>query len=248
MTWLVTGGSSGIGAALTTELLDAGQDVLVWDTVAPQDERAYYRPVDLIAPNDIEEAAQGITAPVHTVVHCAGVLLSSGVASPNLVEHLRIEYELHVVALARIVQATLASLVETGGSVVALASAAMSVIYPASAAYGCSKAAVERLVKQLAVELGPSGVRANTVAPGAVATPMTARIWADSERAAERRSRIPLRRQAEPAEVVKVIRFLASDEARYITGETVWVDGGARHWVSAGSPAREQKSATPETR
>lgn len=243
MAWLVTGGSSGIGAALTGELLGAGEDVVVWDRVAPGDGRAAYQLVDLTAPHGVEDAASKLEAPVSTVVHCAGLLLSSGVTSPDLVGHMRLEYELHVVALARVVQATLASLIETQGSVIGLASAAMSVVYPASAAYGCSKAAVERLIQQLAVELGPSGVRANAVAPGAVDTPMTARVWADRERAARRRASIPLGRRADPDEVVKVIRFLASDDARYITGETVWVDGGARHGMLAAREGHGPASA-----
>lgn len=243
MAWLVTGGSSGIGAALTGELLLAGEDVIVWDRVAPGDDRATYQLVELTAPHSVEEAAGKLEVPVTTVVHCAGMLLNSTVTNPDLVAHLRTEYELHVVALARIVQATLTSLVETGGSVIGLASAAMSVVYPGSAAYGCSKAAVERFIQQLAVELGPLGVRANAVAPGAVDTPMTARAWADRERAARRRAGIPLGRRADPDEVVSVIRFLASDDARYITGETVWVDGGARHGMLVAREGRSSASA-----
>jgi NAD(P)-dependent dehydrogenase (short-subunit alcohol dehydrogenase family) len=83
-------------------------------------------------------------------------------------------------------------------------------------------------VRQLAVELGHLGIRVNGVSPGAIATEMTRTAWEDPAVAAERMRPIALRSRAEPRAVSDTIRFLASDAARYITGATVWVDGGLR--------------------
>ena len=111
------------------------------------------------------------------------------------------------------------------GAVVNLSSAAATTRSPGLALYPASKAAVEVLTKQLAVELGPSGVRVNAVAPGMVVTEGTAPSYEGDRR--ERRARfVPLRRVGEPADIAEVIAYLASDASRYVTGQVVYVDGG----------------------
>ncbi len=92
--------------------------------------------------------------------------------------------------------------------------------------YGATKAALTQLSKGLAVELGPHGVRVNTVAPGYVATPMTADVLGQEAFRARVLSRIPLQRLADGDDIADVVVFLVSDAARYITGVVLPVDGG----------------------
>jgi len=117
----------------------------------------------------------------------------------------------------------------TGGSVVAVSSVSGLASAPFHAPYGAAKAGLMSLTRSLAIELAPAGVRVNCVAPGAVATPRVAGRMADAEESAARtpRSRAPLGRMGEPDEIAKVVVFLASDLASYVSGQTIVVDGAA---------------------
>ncbi len=230
--WVVTGGASGIGAQLVRELIDAGEAVMVWDLARPSpDSSADYVAVDLSVPGSVEAVAAKVKGPVRAFVHCAGVPAPTSVTHANAAEQLRFAFEVHVVSFVAAVRALADQLEEGEGSIVAVASMAMDVITPATLAYGVTKAALRRAIDQLAVELGGRGIRVNGVAPGAIATPMTNDAWSNEAYARERRSFIPLSRQGQPASVSSLIRFLASDAADYITGETIYVDGGMRHGI-----------------
>jgi 3-oxoacyl-[acyl-carrier protein] reductase len=108
------------------------------------------------------------------------------------------------------------------GSIVNLASISAEIAFTNSAAYCASKAAVAALTRCTALEYGPQGIRCNAMAPGIIDTSMLpdpegAKLWAD---------RIPLRRLGLPEDVADLALYLASDESRYITGDTIRVDGG----------------------
>lgn len=117
---------------------------------------------------------------------------------------------------------------ERGGAIVSLASISATIAFTESAHYCAAKAGVMALTRCLALEYGPRGIRANALAPGIVATPMTQHIHGDPRELAAWIRRIPLRRLGQPREVADGALFLASDEASYITGETLFIDGG---WV-----------------
>lgn len=112
------------------------------------------------------------------------------------------------------------------GSIVTVASAAALTPLAEHYAYSATKAGLVMATKVLALELGPHGVRANSVCPTVVLTDMGRRVWGDEEKAAPLMGRIPLRRFAEPQEVSDAIVWLASDAASMISGVDLPIDGG----------------------
>ena len=121
-----------------------------------------------------------------------------------------------------------------GGSIVNIASILAHRVGSGRAEYGTSKAALEHLTRHMAVEWGSEGVRVNAVAPGFTETEMTADLVADDAGRRRVLEGIPLGRLARPEEIASAILFLLSDEASYVTGSTLVVDGGA---VALGIPA-----------
>lgn len=112
------------------------------------------------------------------------------------------------------------------GSIVAVGSMSGSNAHANLGAYGPSKAAVIMLARVLAQEMGPDGIRVNTVSPGMVRTGMTAAVYADERLAAERSALVPLGRVATAEDIADVIAFLLGSDARYVTGHDLVVDGG----------------------
>ena len=114
----------------------------------------------------------------------------------------------------------------TGGAMVSIASVSALSSAPLHGAYGAAKAGLIALTKTLAIELASANIRVNSVAPGVVATPRLLAMTTP-ERRAESAAAVPLGRLAEPEEIARVVAFLASDLASYISGQTLVVDGGA---------------------
>ena len=112
-----------------------------------------------------------------------------------------------------------------GGTMVFVASVSGITAAPLHAAYGAAKAGLMALVKSAAVELGPSNIRVNAVAPGVVWTPRVSAYLGDQGRARNSEN-APLRRVALPEDIASALLFLASDLAGYVTGQTLVVDGG----------------------
>ena len=115
---------------------------------------------------------------------------------------------------------------ESGGAIVSVSSIYGQIGAGERAGYAATKAGVEGLTRALAAELGPDGVRANAVAPGFIWTPMTEPYRGDDEARERFRAQTALDRLGDPEDVAGVVGFLASDEAAFVTGETVLVDGG----------------------
>jgi len=114
----------------------------------------------------------------------------------------------------------------SGGAIVAVGSMSGTHVHAGLGAYGPSKAAVIMLVRVLAQEFGPDGIRVNAVSPGMTRTGMTARVYADPRVAAERDALVPLGRVATPDDMAAAIAFLLSPDARYVNGHDLIVDGG----------------------
>ncbi|MCL5053124.1 SDR family NAD(P)-dependent oxidoreductase [Ferrimicrobium acidiphilum] len=117
-----------------------------------------------------------------------------------------------------------------GGSIIAFSSIRAQVVEPGQAVYAATKAGVLQMLKVLAAELGPQGVRANAIAPGVVETPLTEQIKSNTSWYEAYRDKTMLGRWAQPSEMVGAVVFLASAASSYVTGSYLVVDGG---WLAA---------------
>lgn len=117
---------------------------------------------------------------------------------------------------------------KTEGVIVNTASVTSDIISASTAAYSASKGGVKQLTKVMALDLAPYGIRVNAFAPGSTVTRMTERTRANKEKMAFFMSQWAIKRPAEPEEQASVALFLASNDSSYMTGETVYVDGGWR--------------------
>ena len=128
----------------------------------------------------------------------------------------------------RLAQVVAADLIRRGapGAIVNVSSISAASGFADHAAYCASKGGLDAMTRVLAVELGPHGIRANTVNPGVTLTPMARQAWSDADKSAAMLRRVPLGRFAEPHDVAGVISFLLSDDAAMLTGISLDIDGG----------------------
>jgi meso-butanediol dehydrogenase / (S,S)-butanediol dehydrogenase / diacetyl reductase len=220
---LVTGGGTGIGAAITRRLQREGVRVTpMGRREAPLKEVSeHYVVGDVTSVADCRRAIDA-AGPVDILVHNAGAWRTGWdeVVAVNLTAaH-------HLVELAQ------GDLVERRGSIITIGSTAAFVSGAIDADYNAAKAGLVMLTRSVAVRLGPHGVRANAVCPGWVRTPGgdddMRLLNEDIEEAYRRASRYaPLRRPAMPEEIASVVCFLASEDASYMTGAVLMVDGGS---------------------
>jgi NAD(P)-dependent dehydrogenase (short-subunit alcohol dehydrogenase family) len=227
---VVTGAGRGIGRAVALRLAADGYHLVCVDR-DPVTARASALLVDGeakvcdVADRRAVEALAAAVGRADVVVNNAGVWRYAPLSGMTE-DDARAVLDVNLLGTLWCAKAFAPSMIEAGGgSIVNLSSAAATTRSPGTGLYPSSKAAVEALTAQLALELGPSGVRVNAVAPGMILTEGTADAYTGAS--VERRSRaVPLRRIGEPAEVADVVAFLASDAARYVTGEVIHVDGG----------------------
>lgn len=113
-----------------------------------------------------------------------------------------------------------------GGKIINISSVHEELPFPNFTAYCASKGALKMISRNLAIELAPFGITVNSVAPGAIKTPINRSLLEDRDKLEKVLQEIPLRRMGEPADVAAAVAFLASSDADYITGESIVVDGG----------------------
>jgi NAD(P)-dependent dehydrogenase (short-subunit alcohol dehydrogenase family) len=236
---VVTGATSGIGLATATRLHADGARVLVTGRDPERGcalaralgDRVSFHGADLTDPGAADIAVQACTesfGTVDAVVNSAALDHTDAVMSTPMAD-VRTVFEINTFAVIAMLQAG-ARVMEHGGSIVNITSRLAVAGVPTMAIYAASKGAVEALTLSAAVELAPRGIRVNNVAPGMTRTPLYD-TWlagmpdpAESER--EVVSRIPLGRLATPEDVAAAVAYLVSDDARYVTGTTIKVDGG----------------------
>ena len=236
-TALVTGASRGIGAATAVALDRAGARVglvarnaqALAEVAGPLGHEPVVLPADLgdrDAPSTVARQALDALGSVDVLVNNAAIAarLPTVDIDADLVDEL---LAVNVRAPLLLIAALVPGMVERGGgSIVNLSSVSGVVGTPRRAAYAASKGALDAATRSLAMELGPSGIRVNSVAPGVVDTALWARNKAIPGVVEDIEAQTPLRRWATPEDIADVIVFLASDSARFVTGETICADGG----------------------
>ncbi|HJU33162.1 MAG TPA: SDR family NAD(P)-dependent oxidoreductase [Hyphomicrobiaceae bacterium] len=243
---LITGGGAGIGRAIALKLAREGCDIAILDIDAAAAEatagevRAIGRSAQAAMGNvgDAASVRGGIAslaeagAPFDILVNNAGVARLGSLLTISQ-EDWRDTFAVNVDGVFNVTRAVVPGMVERRhGAVVNLASWLGRRGHPAFSAYAATKFAVVGMTQSLAPEVAPHGVRVNAVCPGLIGgTPMRDALDAVSEaaglpRAAERAKTIPLGRIGTPEDVAKVVAFLASDEAAYVTGACYDVTGG----------------------
>jgi NAD(P)-dependent dehydrogenase (short-subunit alcohol dehydrogenase family) len=236
-TAVVTGASRGIGAAIATALDAAGARVALVarsaDDLAAVAAGLEHEPaviaVDLAepdAPTTVAAAALAELGRVDVLVNNAalGVRTDSTELDGSTIDRI---HQLNVRNLLLLTTALVPQMVEQGrGSVINVSSVSSQVGTPRRSAYAASKGAVDALTRSLAVEYGPHGIRFNAVAPGVIVTSMWERNRAVPGVIEQVEAQIALRRWGLPDDVADVVVFLASDAARYVTAQTIEVDGG----------------------
>jgi len=237
---LVTGGSRGIGRAVSRELAAAGAAVIVnYRTdeaaasalvaeLASAGRRAAAVQADVTREADVKRLVSTALASfggrLDVLVCCAGIVRDRLVAAMSLPDwDAVIETNLRGPFLC-IREVAPAMIGARSGSIVLLSSIAADRGGRGHANYSAAKGGINSMVRALAVELAPKKIRVNAVSPGVILTEMTERI---RELAGEEILRqIPLKRYGQPEEVARAVRFLASNESSYVTGEILHVTGG----------------------
>lgn len=234
---LVTGGSRGIGAEVARRLASDGANVVI----AYRSDRTSADKVvqalkeagstgqalsgDIALPEDCERLVDQcveISGRLDILVNAAGVATYRPLAEADA-DHYREMFDTNVLGTLSLTRAA-AQVMQDPGRIIHFSSRLAGTPMPETSVYAASKAAVSALTRALSQELGPRGITINAVAPGLVETDLTAA--AVKARGSTISAQTPLRRIGQPDDISGLVAFLASDDAKWITGQTLRADGG----------------------
>lgn len=239
-TVMITGAGGGIGFAVMNEFASDGANIIAceykkteilvekWDAVANKYECKVF-PIffDLSDEESIKAGLKEISAlkvQIDVLVNCAGIAKFGPVIMTSQAMLKQI-FQVNYFAQVQITQFIAKLMMRAKkGAIINLASIAGMEATPGNCAYGASKASVISFTRVAAQELYPLGIRVNAVAPGFISTPMQQNV--DKTTAEKEMQRQAIKRYGEPEEVAQVIVFLASDDASYVTGQIIRIDGG----------------------
>jgi NAD(P)-dependent dehydrogenase (short-subunit alcohol dehydrogenase family) len=234
---IVSGGASGIGAEVSARLASEGARVVIADMnpeSAKNGSAAFGMVCDITNPANCDAVAQAAAdrfGHVDGMVNCAGISKPHDSINLPPADWARM-VDVQLNGAFYFAQACAKRMPESGGALIFITSTNAEAAFPRRAAYCAAKAGVAMLTKVLAIEWAEKGIRVNAVGPAYVATEMTQRnIAAGNVDEAQIKARIPLGRLAKPADVADAVSFLLSDKAAFITGHSLYVDGG---WLAYG--------------
>ncbi|NOP98829.1 3-oxoacyl-ACP reductase FabG [Mycolicibacterium fortuitum] len=226
---VVTGGGSGIGAAIAARLRADGLNVAILDLQPSDDEFAHVADVtDRAAVDTALNAVRAQLGPISVLVNAAGLDCFKRFTDVSFEKWQQI-IDVNLNGVFHCVQAVLPDMLEAGwGRIVNISSSSTHSGQPFMSPYVAAKSAVNGLTKSLALELGPSGITVNAVPPGFIDTPMLRKaegkgFLGDTEKQIEQ---TPVRRMGKPEDIAAACAFFVSEEASYITGQILGVNGG----------------------
>jgi glucose 1-dehydrogenase len=239
---LVTGSSQGIGKAVALRLADEGADVVVNYHSHPESADHVVEQVrakgrkSLAIQADLGDLAkgrglvqQGIKAlgRLDILVNNAGVEKNADFWNVTEADYDQV-MDVDLKGVFFVTQAFVRHLMETKrpGKIINMSSVHEELPFPHFAPYCMSKGGMRMMTRDLAIELAPFGITINSIAPGAIETPINSKLLHDPDKLNALLANIPLRRLGEPRDVAGVAAFLASSDADYLTGTTIFADGG----------------------
>lgn len=235
---LVTGGASGIGAAIVTRLLEAGAHVVSVDVDESGLERSKAEAgaqlrTAVVNVTDSASVQRGIAGAVDELGRLDLVFNVAGAVWPGTIldgsdEDWNATVAVSLTGCYLVTKSSAAVMRDSGrgGAIVNVSSLNAHVPMFGGSSYAAAKAGVESFTKSAALELAAHNIRVNAVLPGLVATPMTAALLSVPDLERDYLQRIPQGRPADPDDIAGPCLYLASDDARYITGTSLVVDGG----------------------
>ena len=231
---IVTGGSTGIGKATAVKYLECGADVVIANRSADAGQEAAeelgcdFTQCDVAEYDQVEALVQATVekyGQMDVIVNNAGIGRVGSVEDMSLGDWHDV-MRINLNGVMHGTRAALPHLKESEGSVVNIASIYGLVAGPGATAYSTAKGGIINFTRSVAVDYAKQGVRANSICPGFVETPMTEPNFEDEKFYEYVRGQTPMGRVAQPEEIAGLAMFLASDEASYITGANIPVDGG----------------------
>jgi len=234
---LVFGASRGIGRAIALEFGEKGADVALaartvtdLESVAQNiDSSTCVVECDISKSKSVDDAVSTVKdsfGKIDTVVHCAGVLARKEVTELSD-EQMDWVIDVNLKGTLRIARATIPELKKTDGSLIFLSSIAAEVGVNNLSVYSATKAGMNGLTRQIAIQYADDGIRVNTIAPGTIKTPMNKPVREESsEWEKEREQRVPIGRLGLPEDITGLCTYLASPSSSYVTGQIFTVDGG----------------------
>jgi NAD(P)-dependent dehydrogenase (short-subunit alcohol dehydrogenase family) len=246
---VVTGAARGIGDAIAERLMTDGARVFSFDMTPPMEPRSgvAYLQTDVTDPASVAEAFKAVddrAGRIDILVNNAGIQRVGLVGKVSFADwsavvatHLNGFFICASEAVPRMAAAG------RGGAIISIASTAAFVGLPGRGAYCAAKAGILGLTRALSLEVASAGIRVNAVAPGFTRTKLIDQALADGSLQEDWMiARVPMKRLAATQEIANVVRFLAGDEASYVTGQTIVADGG---WTVQGIPEAPSWLRTP---
>lgn len=235
---VITGAARGIGLACAEVLAEAGHRVVLVDVDEATARAAAARigsdalaiGCDVGTPDQVSEMVEQVLTqegPVSVLVNNAGIAAPAPFLDVSVEDWERV-LSVNLTGALVATQAVAKGMIAHGikGAVVNMSSINAHVAIPSVAAYCASKGGLTQLTKAAALALAPHGIRVNAVGPGSIDTPMMATVNDDPAAMERIMMRTPMKRVGGAREIADIVAFLASDKASYITGETIYADGG----------------------